>query len=426
MGAIKEIKHWAIPECCCGLETTETAPTGDYVPKDWLLNYSELKLETLKASSGDGRTCQGGCTDGDYIYRALIDVNSALTTLQKINKDTGEVVMSVTETSYTHANDMCYCAKDGYLYIAHGSENNTLVSRVNRTTLKEVDRITIPSGIWSIAYNAEDDVFIVGISGGYYFTVYTYDWEIVYRLRPHEAPYGYVKQSITCDSNYIYAGYYRGDGKGSMIYIFTWNGMFIKRFIIAAEEHELEFVDRIGDKFYIGFYDGRDNSNLRFNHIATGTFDIYEGASGSTLRPTDVEGGLNALQRLPDGSEVCVWRGSAKSGTLKCQNKITRNAFRSYKIVAVGHNQFTSEWFKGGRCKVTEFNLDDAVGELNIDYKECIMEYDLETNSFTIVTNVTQKQYINAEGVITTAKGTLSNNPNDLSIIEITQIWGIV
>lgn len=426
MGAIKEIKHWAIPEDCCGLHQPEEETNGDYVPKDWLLNYSELKLSTLRESYADGRTCQGGCTDGEYIYRALIDVNSELTTLQKIDKNTGAIVMSVTETSYTHANDMCYCSKDGYLYIAHGSENNTLISRVNRNTLKEVDRFTIDSGIWSIAYNAEDDVFITGISGGYYFTVFTYNWEMIYRLRPHEAPYGYVKQSITCDANYIYAGYYRGDGKGSLIYIFTWNGMFIKRFIIPADRNELEFVDRIGNIFYIGFYDGRDTAMVRHNHIATAMFDIYEGVTGSTLRPTDVEGGLNALQRLPDGSEVCVWRGSARSGTLQCQNKITRNAFRYYKIVGVGHNQFTRDWFKGGRCKITETNLDDAVGELNIDYKECILEYDLATNSFTFVTNVTQKHYINAEGTITTAKGSLTNNPNDLTIIEITQIWGIV
>ena len=425
MGAIKEIKHWAIPSQCCGLEDPEENPKGDYVPKSWLLNYSELKLETIKPSYADGKTCQGGCTDGTYLYRALINTNADLTTIQKVEIHTGQVIRSVTETSYTHANDMCYCSKDGYIYIAHGSENNTVISRVNRETLKEVNRFTISSGIWSIAYNAEDDLFICGISGGYYFTVFTYNWEFVYRLRPADAPYGYVKQSITCDSNYIYAGYYRGDGVGSMIYVFTWNGMFVHRFIINSES-ELEFVDRIGNTFYIGFYDGRDGSDIRHNSISKATFDLYKGVTGVTLRPTDVEGGINTLQRLPDGTEVCVWRGSAFNGRMSCIPKITRNAFRYYKVVCVGHNQFTSNWFKGGNCKVTEFNADDIRTSFNLDFKEAILSYDLDTNSFNFESNVTHKMYINAEGTLTHAKADNTVNPEGLELIEVTQIWGIV
>ena len=426
MGAIKEIKHWSMPSKCCGLEEPETMVDSDlYVPKTWLLNYSELKLETLRASQADGRTCQGGCTDGTYLYRALIDVNSALTTLQKVDKESGAILMSVTETSYTHANDMCYCSKDGYLYIAHGSENNTLISKVNRTTLREVERFNIPTGIWSIAYNAEDDLFIVGASGSYYFVVYTYDWSMVYRLRPKAEPVGYVKQSITCDKNYIYAGYYRGDGKGSLINVFTWNGMSVKNFIIDTED-ELEFIDKIENKFYIGFYDGRDSADMRHNSISTAFFDLYEGVTSITLRPTDAEGGIDKLSRLPDGTEVCVYRGSAKNGVINCIPKINSDAFRFYKVVGVGHNQFTTNWFKGGRCKLTEFNTDDTAGSLNIDFKEAILGYDKLTNTFTFESNVNHKMYINAEGVITHAKGDTNSNTNDLTLIEITQIWGIV
>lgn len=424
MGAIKPIEHYALKKGCCVHTDNNDVDLSGLVPKEWLMNYSELSLEQVRASTQENATSQGGCTDGNYLYRALVTDNADLTTLQKIDINTGEVLLEVKETSYTHANDMTYCSKDGYIYIAHGSENNATISKVNRHTLKEVEKFTIGSGIWSIAYNEVDDIWVCGISGGYYFTVFDSNWELLYRLRPENSPYGYVKQSITCDENYIYAGYYRSNKKGCLVYVFTWNGMFAHNFIINTD-NELEFLDRIGSTFYIGFYDGRDTNELKWNSISKANFDMYPEATANNMRPTDVEGGINALQRLPDGTEVCVWRGQATSGTLKCHPKITRNAFRYYKIVGTGANQFTSNWFKGGRCKVTEINPDDTLQTYNLDFKECLLEYDLETNSFTIVSNITHKLFVYADGKIEHSKGD-NVTDNGLNIIYISQIWGIV
>lgn len=427
MGVIKELRHYAI-NCKKVIEDDEPEPVdlSGLVPKNWLVNYDELELTTLRASYPDGRTCQGGCTDGEYIYRALISSNSEATTLEKIDINTGEVILSNTSVSYTHANDMTYCSKDGYLYIAHGSENNTKVSKVNRISLELVETFTIGSGIWSIAYNEVDDLWIVGISGGYYFTIYDSNWSLVYRLRPANAPVGYVKQSICCDDNYIYGIYWDSINKGGIINVITWNGMFVKRYRVPVS-YEVEFIDKVDNTFIIGAYDGRDDNDIRNNSIYKADFDMYPDVEGNSLRPSDIEGGINHLERLPDGTQVCLFRGNANNGYIPIvSSKIQLTAFRSIKVVAVGTNQFTTDWFRGGLCRISETNLVDAVDSSQLYYREMMLEWDADNSRFKVLNNLTQRQYVDTDGTVKWLKEEISQGNTTQEFLYISQIWGIV
>lgn len=429
-GVIKALRHYAIPPknqagvCCDGEENVDLS---GLVPKTWLPNYDELIHTELLSSQPDGLTCQGGCTDGEYLYRALINSNDDLTRLEKLDLNTGQVILTVTNHSYTHANDMCYCSKDGYLYIAHGSENNNKISRVNRNTLEYVDTITIGSGIWSIAYNEVDDLFIVGISGSYYFTVYNYDWQLIYRLKPENVPSGYVKQSIHCDDNYIYGVYFDTINRGGIVNVCTWNGMFVKRYAVNSS-YEPEFIAIVDNIIYIGMYEGRDDNDIKHNSIIRAEYDLYKDVTGQTLRPTDVEGGIRSLQRLPEGTHVCIWRGESTTSDMKIfSSKVTPNAFRSLKFVAVGSNQFTTEWFKGGGIRLTEVNVPDNTGDTQHYTRECFMRYDTDNNKFTVEHNIIHRYRLKDDGVLEIIKEDIVDGSTTLNdFIYVQQIWGIV
>ncbi len=427
-GVIKALRHYAIPpKKQAGICEDEEVDLSGLIPKTWLPNYDELEHTILKPSTADGLTCQGGCTDGEYLYRALIDNNDGLTRLEKLDLNTGEVILTVTNYSYTHANDMCYCSKDGYLYIAHGSENNTTISKVNRNTLNRVESFTIGSGIWSIAFNEVDDLFIVGISGGYYFTVYDFKWSLVYRLKPENVPSGYVKQSIHCDDNYIYGLYFDTINRGGIVNVCTWNGMFVKRLSINSS-YEPEFIAVLDNFIYVGMYEGRDDNNIKHNSIIKAEFDLYKDVEGNTLRPTDVEGGIRALQRLPEGTPVCLWRGESYVDDMKIfSSKVTPNAFRSIKFVSVGSNQFVTEWFKGGGIRLTEVNVPDNVADTQHYTRECFMRYDSENNKFTIEHNIIHRYRLKDDGVLEIIKEDIKLGNTTLNdFIYVQQIWGIV
>lgn len=426
MGAIKELNHYSIPKAssptCCNSNETDTS---HLLPKNWLPNYETLEVEVLRPSFADGLTCQGGTTDGQYLYRALINTNDDLTTLQKIDINTGAIILSKTKRSYTHANDMTYCSKDGYLYIAHGSENNTLISKVDRATLEYVESFTIGSGIWSIAYNEVDDIWVVGVSGGYYFTVYNNKWELIYRLSPENKPTGYVKQSIHCDDNYIYGFYYDSINGGGIVNVVTYNGMFVKRYRIDLD-YEPEFLAVVGDTMYLGFYEGRTNE-VKYNSIYKAKFDFYKDQTANSMRPTDVEGGLGKLVRLPAGTQVCLWRGESKSNSIKIfSNKVTPTAFRYLKFVSVGSNQFVTDWFKGGRVRISETNMNDDAGNTLIYFREMLLIYNADTNSFDVEINITHKEAFNEDGTVTVLKEDIKDSATTQEFIYVSQVWGIV
>ena len=441
MGVIKAIKHYAIPPKCEN-DPPKTCPAVDnidlsgLVPKAWESRYDELELNEgnrLRTEQTGGYTPQGGCTDGVSIYRALVENDDQPTKLQKLDM-MGNIILERTDTSYGHANDMTYCAKDGLLYIAHSS-STSIVYKVDPINLTLVDTIDIGRTIWGIDYNATDDLFILGGVGDAYLSVYTYDFNFMYRIKPNNAFTGMVRQGITSNDNYIFVSLDNAYGtileneKGSRIAVYTWNGLFIK--MLHLDIKEIEFAALHENNLIIGTYEGRDQEDVKSGELYKVTFDLYPGQTNITGRPTDVSGGLNNLQRLPEGTPIRLWRGTASNGsvTLKVPSRMAVNEnepFRTLKFYFKGANQQIFEWkpMNTGTVALREIDITEAVEDTTIRIREARLTYNPSTKTFTFESNQLQElKHDFSEDKITFTKdkeGTLA------SLIELTEIWGII
>lgn len=432
---IKKLQHYSIPAKC---KTAGGCPFdfSQFMPKAWETRYTELELgegDRLRSEQTGAYTQQGGCTDGQYIYRAFVEEDTKPTKLQKLDM-TGAVVLERTLDVLGHANDMTYCSKDGYIYVAHSS-STSIVYKVSPSTLAVVDTINIAPSIWGIAYNATDDIFLLGNVGSAYISVYTYDFKFMYRIKPANPFSGLVRQGIACDENYIYLALDNAYGtvieneKGSRIMVYTYNGMFIKSIYIDIKE--IEFLAVNGQMFIIGTYEGRDENNVKTCDLYKTTFDLYPTQTVITGRPTDVSGGLNNLQRLPEGTPVRLWDGSLQSGvvTLQVPARLTLSEdgpFRYLRFRFKGANQQVFDWYPTNNGVVTlrEVDITDAQEDSTIRIREMRLTFSHAAKTFTIETNFLEEiKHDKSEGAIAITKdrtGALA------TLIEVTQIWGIV
>ena len=432
---ITPLKHYAIPEKCkhdtpCPFEEL----IEKLMPKAYEPRYSELELNEsnlLREDKTGAYTPQGGCTDGNrYIFRALVAEDELPTILQKIDFATGEIVLEKNNTSYGHANDMTYNPDDNMLYIAHSS-STSIVYKVDADTLELVDTINIGTAIWGIAYNAVDKLFIVGTVGSAYFSVYYSDWSFMYRIKPQNAYTGTVRQGLSCDDNYIYVsldnayGAVLGNDTGSRVMVYTWNGMFIKSIFLNIAEIEWSCV--AGKDIFIGTYEGRDEDNIKSGKIYKTPLDLYPEQTVITGRPTDVSGGLNNLQRLPEGTPVRLWTGSKTSGDIVLKSAVTRLVmdedapFRYLRFRFKGANQQVFDWYpsNAGTVALREVDITEAVEDSNLKIREMRIVFDKATQTFTIQTNkMEQFLWDFSENKLVVTK--------DVDGIEVTQIWGIV
>lgn len=438
---IKPIKHYAIPPKCEN-DPPKTCPAVDNIdlshltPKAWEPRYDELKLDELNQLRADitgTYTPQGGCTDGTFIYRALVEEDNLPTRLQKLDLQ-GTLIKEVANTSYGHANDMTYCSKDNLLYIAHSSSTD-IVYKVDPTTLELVDTIRIGKTIWGIDYNPNYDLFVLGGVGDAYFSVYTYDFKFMYRIKPDSTFTGSVRQGLTCTDNYIFVnldnayGTVIGNEQGSRILVYTWNAMFIKSYYLAIKE--IEFSAVLNNELIIGTYEGRDENNIKSGNLFKVAFDLYPGQTVQTGRPTDVSGGMNNLHRLPEGTPIRLWNGSASSGSITLQvpaiMDVTEDKpFRTLKFYYKGANQCIFEYkpSNAGTVCLREIDITEAVEDTTVRIREARLTYDPSTKTYTFGSNQLQEiKHDFSEDKITFTKdkeGTLA------SLIEITEIWGVI
>lgn len=431
---INAIKHYAIPPKCQNDNTGCPFMGNDYMPKAWEPRYDELKLDEgnlLRNDITGAYTPQGGATDGTYIYRAMVSEDDQPTKLQKLDLQ-GNLVLEKTNTAYGHANDMTYCDKDNLLYIAHSSSTN-IIYKVDPDTLELVDTVNLGSTLWGIDYNPVDEIFVIGTVGSAYLSVYTYELKFMYRIKMENSYSGMVRQGVTCDENYIYVnldnayGTVLGNEQGSRIMVYTWNGMFIKSYHLAIKE--IEFAAVLGNELIIGTYEGRDAENVKSGKLYKVAFDFYPEQTVQTARPTDVSGGLNNLQRLPEGTPVRLWQGTANTGSFKLDvpARLVVNEdkpFRTLKFYFKGANQQIFEWkpMNTGTVSLREIDITEAVEDTTLRVREARLTYNPDTNTFTFGSN--QIQEIKHD--FSEDKITFSKNPTGVEPIELSEVWGIV
>lgn len=433
---IQKISHYAVPKKCgnsgSGCPFAGLDLSG-LIPKAYEPRYDELPLDESALYREDvtgAYTPQGACTDGTYLYRALVSSDEAPTKIQKFDLASGALIHEATSVSFGHANDMTFAK--GYLYIAHSSSTST-VYKVDPNTFSLVETFTVPLTIWGIAYEPVNDLFIFGGVGSAYLSVYYSDFSFMYRIKPQNAFTGSVRQGIACDSNYIYIaldnayGTVIGNEYGSRIMVYTWNGMFIKSLYIDMKEIEWAFP--LNGFMYIGTYEGRDDLDVKSGKVYKVKYDLYPEQTIITGRPTDVSGGLNNLQRLPEGTPVRLWTGSQTTGSFKLDSAshgvtIDENApFRYLRFRFSGANQGVFDWYpvNNGVVCIREIDVTAAAQDSNIRIRECRLTFDKATQTFTIDSNFGEQIFKDAsENTIDITKYTDSN------LIEITQIWGVV
>lgn len=433
---IKPLRHYAIPPKCqtdntgCPL----TNVVGDYIPKSWEPRYDVLEIDEgylLRDDVTGAYTPQGACTDGTYIYRALVEHDDQATKLQKLDLQ-GNIVLEKTDTVYGHANDMTYCSKDGLLYIAHSS-STSIVYKVDPNTLTLVDTIDIGRTIWGIDYNATYDLFVLGGVGDAYISVYTYNFSFMYRIKESNAYTGLVRQGLTCTDNYIFVALDNAYGtvldneKGSRIMVYTWNAMFIKSYFLDMKE--IEFAAVLGSDLIVGTYEGRNTEDIKSGRLYKIPFDLYPGQTVQTGRPTDVSGGVNNLQRLPEGTPVRLWKGSANTGsiTLQVPNALNVNEnepFRTLKFYFKGANQQIFEYkpSDAGTVCLREIDITEAVEDTTIRIREARLLYNKTTKTYSFQSNQIQE----LKHDFSEDKITFSKNPASVEPIEISEIWGII
>lgn len=426
---LEKINHYALSACCkpAGHSIADNAAE----PRYDVLNVTDRHL--LRNDKTGLYTPQGAATDGVYLYRALVAEDSAPTKLQKISLKTGEIVLERVDMSYGHANDMTIA--NGKLYIAHSSSTST-VYELNADTLDFIKSYSVPLTIWGIAYDPTNDLFVLGGVGSAYLSVYYPDFSFMYRIKPENAYSGTVRQGIFADSNYIYIavdnayGAVIGNELGSRIMVYTWNGMFIKSYHVPIAE--IEFAFPLNGDMYIGTYEGRDENDVKSGKIYKIPYDLYPKQTNITGRPTDVSGGLNNLQRLPEGTPVRLWTGSAKSGTIPLTSaghnlEIDENSpFRYLRFRFKGANQNVFDWYpqNTGVVCMREVDITAAAEDSNLRIREARLSFDVNAQTFTIDSNFAEEvKYDKSEDKITFTK---YNDSTVIDQIEITQIWGVV
>lgn len=432
---LEKITHYAVPACC---NTPTAAPQRDEIPKAWETRYDELEVSEaflLREDITGAYTPQGACTDGTYIYRALVSEDALPTLMQKINLATGVIELEALNNSYGHANDMCY--KDGKLFIAHSSSTN-IVYEVDAATFNLIATHELPLTIWGISYDPVNDLFIFGGVGSAFFSVYYPNFDFMYRIKPQNAFYGMVRQGIHADKNYIYVALDNAYGakidnkKGSRIMVYTWNGIFVKS--INIDIAEIEWCFEHNGYMYIGTYEGRDVNDVKSGKIYKVPFDMYPEQTVLTGRPTDVSGGVNNLQRLPEGTAVRLWQGSLNlvGSSVQLHSaahgiEVNENGpFRYLRFRFKGANQGVFDWYPQdtGIICIREVDITDAAEDSNLRVRELRAGLDVRDQTIAITSN-------NAEGFLYDKSEdklvvTKYKDNSVIELIEITQIWGVV
>lgn len=429
---IEKIKNPYIPDtfesslgCCC--------EGSDDMRRAWFTKYTEVKLtdaDILRDDITGAYTPQGGCVYDGYIYRALVKEDNEPAIIQKIRITDGVIIKETRAQAYGHCNDMY--VKNNVLHVLHSSSTN-IVYRLSLDELEYLGQDEEGSTRWGQAYNATDGVDVIGTVGSAYFSVYI-NGEFMYRIKPDNAFSGLVRQGIFCNENYIGVvldnayGATEGDVGGSRVMFYTWNGMFIKS--VYVNIREIEWADYVDGKLYIGTYEGRDPNDVKSGKIYAVDYDLYPKQTVLTGRPTDVSGGLNNLQRLPEGTPVKLWSGTQMDGVIKLMTASTRlkmdedSPFRYLKFKFDGANACVFDWYptNGGTVALRETDVTAAVSDTTIRHRETRLVFDAAKQEFNIVACVIEEIQLDAsENTIKITK-----NPEGIDCIKVRSIYGII
>ena len=196
------------------------------------------------------RVQQGSCTDGTYAYMILESQTDYKGSLWKVDLADGHVVNCVYGLPIGHGNDMTYNPKTGMLIVVHNKPDYDTISMIDPETLEIVETRKLTQNMFCITYNEERDQYVVGISGGYNFSILDADFNVVaFKVARNT---GLVTQGADCDSRYIYFPQCSKDNSVNRIQVYDWDGNYID-YIRVSGYQEIESMFHVDDDLYICF-----------------------------------------------------------------------------------------------------------------------------------------------------------------------------
>ena len=430
MEKIEKIKNPYIPETFNG-STECCSKASETFSANWFTKYTDIKLnDPIRDDITGAYTPQGGCVHNGFIYRAMVKEDNEPAIIEKIRISDGKTIVRRDDIVLGHANDMF--VKGGILCVLHSSSTN-IVYRLSIDTLDYIDTLSEGPTRWGQAFNSVDNLDVIGTVGSAYFSVYN-GGSFMYRIKPDNAFSGLVRQGIFCNDNYIGVvldnayGAVLDNKKGSRVMFYTWNAMFIKSVFIPIAE--IEWADYVDGILYFGTYDGRDPNDVKSGKIYAIPFDLYPEQTVQTGRPTDVSGGLNNLQRLPEGTPVKLWEGNQMDGVITLNTANTRlkmdadGPFRYLKFKFDGANACVFDWFptNGGTVALREMDVTAAVADSTIRHRETRLLFNANNQTFTIESCIIEEiKFDQSENKITITK-----SPAGVECNKIRSIWGII
>jgi hypothetical protein len=200
------------------------------------------------------RIMQGGCTDGTYMYYAMVNSGDSQTAcIRKYDIKTGKLLKTGDPIATDHSNDITYIPETNQLLVCHNSPNRTMVSVVDADTLEFVKKVELPFKIFSISYQPEREVYVVGISGGQDFSILNKNFKVDRNYLPSTDRFTAVNtefttQGMETDINYIYFVQY----KTNVIMVYDWKGKYVNQIPLDIPSNtEPENISLVGDCFYI-------------------------------------------------------------------------------------------------------------------------------------------------------------------------------
>lgn len=227
----------------------------DYMPRVSLTGVQDDGQYFHLPNVGDYTVMQGGCTDGKYAYFILENNKLDKCMIFKVDMATWTIVKQTEGMDLHHGNGMCYNADTNQIVVSHNTGAPKLISFIDADTLQEVGQKELDFSIYDIAYNAEKDWYVVGISGSTNFVVLDSNFVELGYYEGNEVDFS--NQGLDCDENYIYIGKsgVKTNPGVEVVLVYNWMGEFQGIFRVDSVS-EQEAVFHWEDKYYITFFTG--------------------------------------------------------------------------------------------------------------------------------------------------------------------------
>lgn len=254
-------------------ETNSSGELGKILESSKLLSVSYEDLFYLEAPTVDINGAQGGCIVGDYGYQAFYRKDGGSNQannhcmILKYDMKTGEVVKQSEILQLNHVNDITYNSKLDCLVVVHNAPFANLLSYIHPDTLERIDTFTIDEFIYSIAYNAQKEQYVVGLSGGQTFKILDEDFNaLTEAFTPSDLSSGFTTQGAACDDDYIYFVLYNPN----TIMVYDWDGNFVSKMDIDLNIEDWEVENLTVDNGQIYFMGARLGQQTAHIYKVTG------------------------------------------------------------------------------------------------------------------------------------------------------------